>query len=118
VAIANCSHWAQALRLAKQNARVKRTQRDWAELLDMSVGTFNTLLNADHYKKAGKRIRNLDPDEIADIEYMFGNNALSQYLDMRKKGQLYCQRRDITPQEELANLKQRAAELESKIANG
>ena len=118
VSVAGCTHWAQAFRLCVRMAPVRRTQRDWAEILDMSVGTLNTLLNADHYKKAGKRIRSLDIDLVADIEDAMGNNAITQYQQMRKAKQLFCQRRDVSPQEELAELKERAARLEQQIANG
>ena len=117
-AVAGCSHWAQAFRLSLMNSRVKRSQRDWAELLDMSVGTLNTLLNADHYKKAGKRVRHLDIDDVADIEAVTGNNAISQYQNMRKRGELFCQTRKVSPEQELAELKERAARLEQQIANG
>ena len=114
VAVAGCSHWAQALRLCLRQARVKRSQRNWADLLGMSVGTLNTLLNSDHHAKTGSRVRHLDMDMIADIEDLAGNNAISQYLVMRKARQLYCQRKEVSPEQELAELKAKVAMLEKQ----
>ena len=116
VAIAGCSHWSQALRLCLQQSRVKRDQRSWADLLGMSVGTLNTLMNADHHAKRGARVRHLDMDLVAEIEALAGNNAISQYQVMRKARQLYCQRGQVSPEQEMAELRARLAQLEAQSA--
>ncbi|WP_421722399.1 hypothetical protein [Alloalcanivorax xenomutans] len=113
VAVAGCSHWAQAFRLCLRQSRVKRDQRSWADLLGMSVGTLNTLLNADHHTKRGARVRHLDMDLVVEIEELAGNNAISQYQQMRKARQLHCQRGQVSPEQELAELRARVAQLEA-----
>lgn len=112
IAVAHCAHWSAAFRLCLQQSVVWRSQRNWADLLGMSVGSLNTLLNADHHAKTGTRVRHLDMDMIAEIEDMAGNNAISQYLQMRKARQLYCQRKEISAAQELAELKAKVAMLE------
>lgn len=114
VAIAGCSHWAQAFRLCLRRSRVKRDQRSWADLLGMSVGTLNTLLNADHHSQRGSRVRHLNMDLVESIEDLAGNNAISQYQAMRKQRQLYCQRAQVTPEQEMAELRARLAQLEAQ----
>lgn len=114
IVVAGCRHWAQALRLCIDKARVRRTDRQWARALNISPGTWNTLKNADHHEKEGRRTRHLNPDLIAPIQALAQNRAISQYLDMRAHGQLFCQR-TLSPEEELERLKARVAELE-KIA--
>ena len=115
VAVAGCSHWAQALRLCIKEARVTRTDRQWAKALGMAVGTWNTLKNTDHHEKNGSRQRNLNPDLIPLIEALAHNRAISQYLGMKSSGQLFCQRRAMTKEEQLAQLRAQVAEVEKEL---
>lgn len=117
VAVAGCGHWAQALRLCLKQSRVRRTDRQWAAALGMGASTFNTLKNSDHHEASGsERVRHLNPDLIAVIQSLAQNRAIRQYLDMRDNGELFCQRNQITPEEELANLKAHVAHLEAELS--
>lgn len=118
IAVAGCQHWAQALRLCLSKSKVKRVDRQWARLLGMAPSTFNTLKNADHHEAAGSdRVRHLNPDLIAVIQSLTQNRAIGQYLEMRERGELFCQRKQVSPEEELANLKAHIANLERELAD-
>lgn len=114
VAVANCSHWSDAMRLCVSESCVRRTDAQWAKALGLgSKGTFNSLLNSKSHKS---RPKHLNPDLIPVIENLAGNEAITQYLEMRKRGQLFCQRRrEITPQERIAQIEAEKAQLMEQI---
>ena len=90
--VAHCSHWAQAIRLCMDRSRVRRTQDSWAELLGMTRGALNTILNSDTAAKREGRERYLSIDLATDIQVLAGNRAIEQYMSMRRQGLLNCQR--------------------------
>jgi len=105
--VAKCRNWQQAVALCMNSSRVRRTQRNWADLLGVSAGTLNTILNSDK----AERERHLPLDWIPEIENMAGNRAIEQYLEMRRLGMLDCQR---SVEDEKSALRTRLAQLEAQ----
>ncbi|MBN49959.1 MAG: hypothetical protein CMN85_10490 [Spongiibacteraceae bacterium] len=93
--VVRCSHWAQAMRLCMKYSRTSRDDESWAHILGMTRGAFNTLVNQDkRLTSTGepRRKRNLDIDLLADFQNACGNRGMQQYLELRAKGLLDCQR--------------------------
>ena len=105
--VAKCRNWQQAVALCVNSSRVKRTQRSWADLMGVSAGTWNTILNSD---RAGRE-RHLPLDWVPEIQNLAGNRAIEQYLTMRRLGLLDCQR---SVEDEKAALRLRLAQLEGQ----
>ena len=84
---------------------VKMPERDWAELLDMTEGALNTILNWNPARN--KRKRNLDADLIDVIQRKACNRAISQFFDMQSRGLL-------NHQSSLAKLRRLEAEVEAE----
>lgn len=97
-----CKTEQAAMRLCINKSRVFRTQRDLAALLDMSVGTLNTILNSDH----GDRKRHMSRVGQINLQKLCGNRAIDQWAEMYGRGLLNHQE----------TVEQRKAELRAELA--
>lgn len=91
------------------------TNDDWARTAGFeSAGTWNSILQSDRkLKNPEARVRYLDMDKIYKIQRVAGNRAVMQYLEMREKGLLDCQR---APVDEVAELELRLAQAKVRAA--
>ena len=101
--IAQCQNYRDAVRICIQLGPYSQDQM--AELLGMSKGNLNLIINRGGSEK---RARYLDPDLFEGIENLCGNRAITQYFEMQSRGQLNRQ----NTSERIAALKQELALLE------
>lgn len=99
--VATCRDYIDAVNLCMNMSIIKRTRRKWAELLEMSEGNLNLILNRGG--SSGRR-RYLDPDLFEQIQLLAGNRAIAQFFDMQIRGGLYHQ-----------NTQHRIDELEAEL---
>ncbi len=111
--VALCGHFAAAICLCTTQARVKRHDSEWAELLGMPKSSFSAIINYDPGKTnpdgTKPRKRNLDGNQINVLQRAAGNRAISQWLDMELQGQLYHQ----SAQNRINELRKELERLES-----
>lgn len=96
-----CGDYIDAVNLCMNQGVVRYTRRRWAEILGMSEGSLNIILN-----KGGtsKRKRHLDPNLFEAVESHSGNRAISQFFDLQSRGKLFRQNKTTRKQELLAEL--------------
>ncbi len=89
--VALCGHFAAAICLCITQARVKRHDSEWAELLGMPKSSFSAIINYDPNKTnpdgTKPRKRNLDGNQINVLQRAAGNRAISQWLGLDLAGQ-------------------------------
>lgn len=106
--VARCSTIHEAFHLCKTNSIVWRSEDTWAELLGVSKGYFNQVLNGGSPNKP----RHMGWDIRSGLQKLAGNRAIVQWEDLELKGQLFCQLNTKTREqellEELAELRQQA----------
>lgn len=107
--VAKCDTEQAAFRLCRSQSRVHYTDEALADLMGVSRGTLNQLLNSDQ----NKRVRHMGRALQNRLQQACGNRAIDQWGDLELKGMLDCQR---TAQDEIATLKARLAVLEGAQA--
>lgn len=100
--VARCDSEQAAMRLCIRKSRVPYTQDKVADILGLTKGGLNTILNSDY----NERTRNMDAKRRNQLQRICGNRAINQWLDLELRGLLDCQR----------GLEQVEAELEAKLA--
>lgn len=99
--VAMCRDYIDAVNLCMNQSTVRRTRRKWAELLEMSEGNLNLILNRGG---SSGRKRYMDPNLFEDVQLLAGNRAISQFFDIQIRGGLQHQ-----------NMKSRIEELEAEL---
>ena len=105
--VAMCDTEQAAFRLCVNQARVRRTQESIAELMGMTKGALNTVLNSDQ----SERKRHMSRVQQISLQRICGNTAIDQWADLYEKGLLDCQR-DVD--DELARLEAEVARLRER----
>lgn len=100
--IAQLSTEQAAFRYCIRYARVHRTQANIADLLGVSTGDLNCMLNADQ----NNRPKYMSRTRQIELQRICGNTAIDQWADLYTKGLLVCQK----------SVDQRLAELEAERA--
>lgn len=100
--IAQLSTEQAAFRYCIRYARVHRTQANIADLLGVSTGDLNCMLNADQ----NNRPKYMSRTRQIKLQKICGNKAIDQWAELFEKGLLVCQK----------SVDQRLAELEAERA--
>lgn len=86
--VAMCDTEQAAFRLCINQARVRRTQESIADLMGMTKGALNTVLNSDYSTRA----RHMSRVQQINLQRICGNTAIDQWADLYSQGLLDCQR--------------------------
>lgn len=86
--VRRCKTEQDAFRLCVQFDPVRRSHRDLAELMNMSPGGFNSVLNGD----SGKRVRYMSRVQQIRLQQLCCNRAIDQWAELYAQGLLDCQR--------------------------
>ncbi len=112
--IAMCDTEQAAYRTCVRNDRCHRSHEnivkalnDLPEFAEMTPATFSRILNSDYHKE---RPRHAGRTFQIALQQICGNEAIEQWADLFKRGQLMCQRNKET---EIEALRARLAELEA-----
>lgn len=100
--VAQCDTEQAAYRLCITCSKVHRSQESIAELMGMSKGAFNAILNSDY----AERKRYMGRTQQILLEQICQNTVVSQWDRLYRKGLLNCQR----------SKEDRAAELRAELA--
>lgn len=95
--VAMCDTEQAAARLCVNQARVYRSQENLADLMEMSVGAFNTILNSDRTN----RVRYFGRKREKILQRLCGNSAIDQWAELFEKGMLNCQKSKADREAEL-----------------
>lgn len=98
--VAMCSTIFEAYRLCMRRSIVWRSQETWAELLGMTKGAFNQVLNGG----SSDRKRHMPDSVRRNLQKLAGNKAINQWEDLELSGELHCQR---SIEEQEAQIKER-----------
>lgn len=85
--VRHCRTEQQAMRLCKDKSYTRMTDDDLAEVLGMTRGALNTILNSDR----NKRPRYMPRTKQICMQRVCGNRAIDQWAELYEKGQLQYQ---------------------------
>lgn len=102
--VALCRTKADAYRLTMNLSKVRRQDRDWAELLDMKPSHLSQVLNPQTNTP-----KYMPPEAEVRLLQLAGNTAFSQWPIMAAKGELAHQ---ISKEQKLAELQAQIEELQ------
>ena len=100
IQVSKCEEIADALRLAWEHSTIQFTQVEAGRLLGLGNGnSFKAWLKP---KRSTDRPRHFDFNLVNDVENLFCNDVLTQWVDMKLHNKLRCQ---MTPEEQEAAVK-------------